>query len=72
MAQSHAQTKYMTFGEGGTAAAFGVLAIFSIVIAAKAYTPEYAFHAYLFAAGALRRSSRSSIAISSARRTLCR
>ena len=53
MAQSHAQTKYMTFGEGGTAAAFGILAIFSIVIAAKAYTPEYAFHAYLFAAGSV-------------------
>ena len=50
MAQSHAQTKYMTFGEGGTAAAFVLLAVFSIVIAAKAYTPEYAFHAYLFAA----------------------
>jgi cytochrome c oxidase cbb3-type subunit 1 len=53
MAQSYAQTKYMTFGEGGTAAAFGILAIFSIVIAAKAYTPEYAFHAYLFAAGSV-------------------
>ena len=53
MAQSHAQTKYMTFGEGGTAAAFGILAIFSIVIAAKAYTPENAFHAYLFAAGSV-------------------
>src|ERR1700729_2823854 len=53
MAQSYAQTKYMTFGEGGPAAAFGILAIFSIVIAAKAYTPEYAFHAYLFAAGSV-------------------
>jgi cytochrome c oxidase cbb3-type subunit 1 len=53
MAQSRAQTKYMTLGEGGTAAAFGILAIFSIVIAAKAYTPEYAFHAYLFAAGSV-------------------
>src|ERR1700729_962033 len=53
MAQSYAQTKYMTFGEGGTAAAFGILAIFSIVIAAKAHTPEYAFHAYLFAAGSV-------------------
>jgi hypothetical protein len=48
MVQSH--TKYMTLGEGGTAAAFAALAILSIVIAAKAYTPEYAFHAYLFAA----------------------
>ena len=43
----------MTFGEGGTAVAFAALAIFSIVIAAKAYTPEYAFHAYLFAAGSV-------------------
>ena len=43
----------MTLGEGGTAAALGVLALFSIVIAAKAYTPEYAFHAYLFAAGSV-------------------
>jgi hypothetical protein len=32
------QTKYMTLGEGGTAAAFAALAIVSIVIAAKAYT----------------------------------
>ena len=40
----------MTFGEGGLAAALTALAFLSIVIAAKAYTPEYAFHAYLFAA----------------------
>src|ERR1700688_1396313 len=53
MAPSHAPTKYMTLGEGGTAAAFGALAFFSIVVAAKAYTPEYAFHAYLFAAGSV-------------------
>ena len=43
----------MTFGEGGTAIAFALLAIFSIVVAAKAYTPEYAFHAYLFAAASV-------------------
>jgi cytochrome c oxidase cbb3-type subunit I len=53
MAQAHAQPKYMTLGEGGTAAALCVLAILSVVIAAKAYTPEYAFHAYLFAAGSV-------------------
>src|SRR5579871_4979928 len=53
MAQAGTPTKYMTFGEGGTAAAFAALAIFSIVVAAKAYTPEYAFHAYLFAAGSV-------------------
>jgi cytochrome c oxidase cbb3-type subunit 1 len=50
MAQSTVARKSMTFGEGGSALAFAVLAILSIVIAAKAYTPEYAFHAYLFAA----------------------
>jgi Cytochrome C and Quinol oxidase polypeptide I len=53
MAQSHAQPKYMTLGEGGTAAALGILAFVSVVIAAKAYTPEYAFHAYLFAAASV-------------------
>jgi cytochrome c oxidase cbb3-type subunit 1 len=42
--------KRMTFGEGGSAFAFTALALFSIVIAAKAYTPGYAFHAFLFAA----------------------
>ena len=50
MAHPHPQPKYMTFGEGGLAAALTVLAFISIVIAAKAYTPEFAFHAYLFAA----------------------
>jgi cytochrome c oxidase cbb3-type subunit 1 len=43
----------MTLGEGGLAAALTVLAFVSIVIAAKAYTPEYAFHAYLFAAASV-------------------
>jgi len=43
----------MTFGEGGLAAAFVVLAFVAIVVAAKAYTPEYAFHAYLFAAASV-------------------
>src|SRR3974390_348074 len=43
-------TKTMTIGEGGSAIAFALLAFLSIVVAAKAYTPEYAFHAYLFAA----------------------
>ncbi len=53
MTPSHAQSKYMTFGEGGLAAALTALAFLSIVIAAKAYTPEYAFHAYLFAAASV-------------------
>jgi cytochrome c oxidase cbb3-type subunit 1 len=42
--------KYMTFGEGGLAAAMTLLGFVSLVIAAKAYTPGYAFHAYLSAA----------------------
>ena len=45
--------KTMTFGEAGSAFAFAILAFLSVIVAAKAYTPEYAFHAYLFtAAGA--------------------
>ena len=46
-------SKRMTFGEGGSAIAFIALALMSIVIAAKAYTPGYAFHAYLFSAASL-------------------
>ena len=45
-----APTKQMTFGEAGSSLAFAVLAFLSLIIAAKAYTPEYAFHAYLFTA----------------------
>jgi cytochrome c oxidase cbb3-type subunit I len=49
-----AQTrKPMTIGEGFSAAAFVLLAVLSIVVAAGAWTPEYAFHAYLFAAGSV-------------------
>jgi hypothetical protein len=40
----------MTFGEAGSSFAFAALAFLSLIIAAKAYTPEYAFHAYLFTA----------------------
>ncbi|HKS64127.1 MAG TPA: cytochrome-c oxidase, cbb3-type subunit I, partial [Xanthobacteraceae bacterium] len=43
--------KPMTFGEGGSAFAFVVLAFLCTIITAKAYTPEYAFHASLFAIG---------------------
>ena len=43
----------MTIGEAGSALAFAALAFLSIIIAAKAYTPEYAFHAYLFAAASV-------------------
>ena len=53
MTTSHAASKYMTLGEGGLAAAMTALAFVSIVVAAKAYTPEYAFHAYLFAAASV-------------------
>ncbi len=48
-----APQKTMTLGEGGTALAFTALAFLSIVVAAKAYTPEYAFHAYLFCAASV-------------------
>src|SRR4029078_3914282 len=54
MAQSTTiASKSMTFGEMGSALAFAALAFLSIIIAAKAYTPEYAFHAYLFAAASV-------------------
>jgi cytochrome c oxidase cbb3-type subunit 1 len=53
MANAVAPQKSMTLGEGGSAIAFAALAILSIVIAAKAYTPEYAFHAYLFSAASV-------------------
>jgi cytochrome c oxidase cbb3-type subunit 1 len=43
-------SKSMTLGEGGTALALTALAFVSLVVAAKAYTPGYALHAYLFTA----------------------
>jgi cytochrome c oxidase cbb3-type subunit 1 len=43
----------MTLGEGGTAPAFVALAVSSIFVAARAYTPEYAFHAWLAAAASV-------------------
>jgi cbb3-type cytochrome oxidase maturation protein len=45
-----AQSKSMTIGEGGTALALTALAFVALVVAAKAYTPAYALHAYLFTA----------------------
>ena len=45
--------KSMTIGEGGSALAFAALALLSIFVAANAHTPEYAFHAYLFAAASV-------------------
>ncbi|WP_112664010.1 cytochrome-c oxidase, cbb3-type subunit I [Microvirga flavescens] len=50
MTQAATSQKSMTFGEAGSALAFAALALLCIIIAAKAHTPEYAFHAYLFAA----------------------
>ncbi len=50
---SIASEKSMTFGESSSVIVFGVLSFFSLVVAAKAYTPEYAFHAYLFCAASL-------------------
>jgi cytochrome c oxidase cbb3-type subunit 1 len=50
MSESTTALKRMTFGEAGCAIAFAALAMLSIIVAAKAYTYEYAFHAYLFAA----------------------
>ncbi|MGQ4273548.1 cytochrome-c oxidase, cbb3-type subunit I [Terrihabitans sp. B22-R8] len=43
----------MTGGEFGLAGFFGLFAVFAIVVAAKAWTAEYAFHAYLFAAASV-------------------
>src|SRR5689334_13975629 len=53
MASATTSAKSLTIGEGGSAAAFAALGFLSLVIAAKAYTPEYAFHAWLFAAASI-------------------
>ena len=53
MAETAAQSshfKSMTLGEGGTALALTALAFVALIVAAKAYTPQYALHAYLFTA----------------------
>jgi len=49
----HGIQKKMTWGEGGLALAMTGLAVLSLLVAAKAYTTAYAFHAYLFAAASL-------------------
>jgi len=53
MANALAPQKTMTLGEGGLALAMAALALLTIVVAAKAYTPEFAFHAYLFTAASV-------------------
>ena len=53
MAETVAQSshsKSMTLGEGGAALALTALAFVALIVAAKAYTPQYALHAYLFTA----------------------
>jgi len=45
--------KSMTFGEGGTAIAFAALAFLCLIVGARAYTQEYAFHAFLFVIGSV-------------------
>jgi cytochrome c oxidase cbb3-type subunit I len=50
MSQVLVPSKKMTFGEGGSALAFVLAAALCLVVATNAYTPAYAFHAYLFAA----------------------
>jgi len=53
MANALAPQKSMTLGEGGLALTLTALALVSLLIAAKAYTPEYAFHAYVFCAASV-------------------
>jgi cytochrome c oxidase cbb3-type subunit 1 len=50
MAATALKQKQMTVSEAAAAIVFALLAFVTLVIAAKAYTPEYAFHAYLFCA----------------------
>lgn len=47
------EKKTMTFGEGGAAMLFAVLALGFLVVAAKAWETAYAFHAYVFAAASV-------------------
>ncbi len=51
MAQNISSTKRLTIGESGTALVFALFAVFSLWVAANAYTGAYAFHALVFALG---------------------
>jgi cytochrome c oxidase cbb3-type subunit 1 len=53
MAQPSSSAKTATIGEAGLSLALIALALLALLIAAKAYTPAFAFHAYLFAAASL-------------------
>ena len=53
MANALAPRKSMTLGEGGLALALTALAFGSLIVAAYAYTPAYAFHAYIFCAASV-------------------
>ncbi|MFG1427461.1 cytochrome-c oxidase, cbb3-type subunit I [Roseixanthobacter glucoisosaccharinicivorans] len=46
-------TKSMTFGEVGLLVVFSFFAFFAVVVAAKAHTSAYAFHAFVFAAASV-------------------
>ena len=45
--------KKLSFGELGLSFVLALIAVGAIFVAAKAWTPEFAFHAYLFAAAAI-------------------
>jgi cytochrome c oxidase cbb3-type subunit I len=53
MAQLSVRPKSFTFGEGGAALAFAILALATCFIGFNAYTLEFEFHAYLFAAASV-------------------
>ncbi len=53
MAQAAQTGKSMRFGEVGLLVVFAALALFSIFVASKAWTPAFAFHAWLFALGSI-------------------
>ena len=53
MAQAAQTGKSMRFGEIGLLVVFAALALFSIFVASRAWTPAFAFHAWLFALGSI-------------------
>ncbi|MDE2361563.1 MAG: cytochrome-c oxidase, cbb3-type subunit I [Hyphomicrobiales bacterium] len=53
MAQAAQSGKSMRIGEAGLLVVLSALALFSIFVASKAWTPVYAFHAWLFALGSI-------------------